>query len=611
MNYIVYALNLLLVATVIGGIMLFLHDTLHLNPAFLPVVSVSLITLAVYLGGLVGWLLPMTVLVYVAGLLAAVYEFFRILRHKYSPGECTTSPGIWIFAAFCIFFILRTKGMQVLHVDNFSHWAIIIKEMCLTDGFPSEKTAVVFRNYTPGSASFMYFVCKAVTFTEGHALMAQGIITSSAFAALFCRARFRDTATFLSLIGASALAVSCLELSSASLSIYNFLVDDLLAFVAVACGVIVYAYRRDIQKCIFTLLPVLSMLAIIKSSARIFAALITVMVLLVFRKVIFRGKYLIYPALLIAAQLAFPTFYNWYASYTFPQHTDKFSSDIGGLFSVFVSKHPEYLKGIASDMMAQLTDPDSISVKLILVSEIFALAVLLGCLLVKKMPRIILPAFVCANLTFLFYIAELFVLYGFIFDEREAGVLASFYRYFGTVTILMVMTLFPASIYQLCRLGEGRRRIVLSVIMLSFVTGSACIAQENLIQLSEPFFRPQTVAANKERNYYNALYSCARPHIPRDSSVLIYTENKGFTASILPGYELMTVHYDMLYPRDFENHQTAREKIAQRSYLVVDGEFSDFERRMKLIDYTLVGGESVVYQVDTSQRKLIAKTLFD
>ena len=605
MNYIVYALNLLLVAAVIGGIMLFLHDSLHIHPAFLPIMSVSLITLTVYLGGLAGFLLPTTVLVYAAGLVAAVYELIRILRRKYSPQECFSSTGIWMFAAFCIFFILRTKGMQVLHVDNFSHWATIIKEMCLTDGFPTEKTAVIFRNYPPGSACFMYFVCKAATFTEGHALMAQGLITSSAFATLFCRVKFRNTAAFLSLIGASALAVSCLELSSASLSIYNFLVDDLLAFVAVACGVIVYAYRRDIQKCIVTLLPVLSMLVIIKSSARIFAALITVMVLLVFRKVIFRRKNLIYPALLIVAQLAFPTFYNWYAKVTFPQHTDKFSSDIGSLFSTFASKQPEYLGGIASNMIARLTDPDSVSVKLILVSEMFALAVLLICILLKKKPHIILPAFVCANLTFLFYLVELFVLYGFIFDEMEAGVLASFYRYFGTATILVVMALLPAAIYQLCRLGEGRRRIVLSVIMVGFVMMSGFVARENLIQLSKPLFRPQTVAANKERNYYNALYADARTHIPPDSSVLIYTENKGFTASILSGYELLTMHYDMLYPKDFENNQTAREKIAKRTYLVIDGDFSSFAKQLERTDYSLVG-ESVVYKVDSSQRKLIA-----
>ncbi len=607
MNFIFYALGLLLVATVIGGIMLFIHDKLHINPAFLPIVSVSLITLAVYLGGLVGWLLPMTVLLYAAGLVAAVYELTRILRHKYSPVECISSPGIWMFVLFCLFFILRTKGLQVLHVDNFSHWATIIKEMCLTDGFPIEKTAISFRNYTPGSASFMYFVCKAVTFTEGNALMAQGLITSSAFATLFCSVKPRNAVTWISLTGACAVAVCCLELQSSSLSIFNFLVDDLLAFVAVACGVIVYAYRRDIQKCMVALIPVLSMLVIIKSSARIFAALITVMVLLVFRKVIFRGKHLVYPALLIGAQYAFPTFYNWYASATFPQHTDKFSSDVGSLFSVFVSRDPAYLKAIASDMISQLTDLDSLSVKLILFGEIFAVVVLLICLLLKKHPHILLPAFVCANLTFLFYIAELFVLYGFIFDESEATVLASFYRYFGTVTIMLVMVLFPASIYQLSRLGEKNRQgVVLSVIMLSFVLATGFVSRDNVVQLFQPHLRRQTDARNQERNYYNAFYAGARPYIPRDSNVLVYTENTSFFAGSLPGYELMTVRYAMLYPRDFEDRQTAQKKIGQRNYIVLDGDFADFEQQISQINYTLVGGESVVYQVDSSQRKLIA-----
>ena len=45
-----------------------------------------------------------------------------------------------------------------MHYDNFSHWALIVKSMSLTNSFPSFKTDVImFTSYPPGSAVFIYY----------------------------------------------------------------------------------------------------------------------------------------------------------------------------------------------------------------------------------------------------------------------------------------------------------------------------------------------------------------------------------------------------------------------------------------------------------------------
>lgn len=611
MGYVLYALNLFLVAAVLCGIMLFLHDKAHIDPSFLPLLSVSLITLSVYFGGLLGCLASVTVLVYLFGLAAAFYEGIRILRRKYSPNDFFASPAVWLFAVFCIYFIVRMKGMQVLHVDNFSHWAVIIKEMCLTDAFPVEGTAVTFRNYIPGSASFIYFVCKAVAFSEGHALMAQGIITSAALATLFCRVKFRNIAYILSLLSVSVLAVSVLELLSASLGIYNFLVDDLLAYVTIAAGIVIYAYRRDFKKCLMVLIPVMGMLVIIKSSARIFAALVTILVIIVFFKEIFSLKKFVGLGSLVAVQFLLPTVYNRYIEHTFPNHTDKFSSDMGSLFSSFVSKDPAYLKNIASKMMAEITDFSSTSVRLILVAELFALVACVISLMLKKKPRMALSALICANLTLIFYVGELFVLYGFIFNEYEAEMLASFYRYFATGTILVVLTLFPASIYQLQYIaGEHHGKqiipIAASVVALVFSFAPLYAVRESAVQLIDPHCRQSTAIRQQERDRFNSFYSAVSPHVPADSSVFVYTENTSFFAASLPVYGLMTSHYGMMYPTDFEDMEAVKERLGKREYIVVDGNLGLFREKICSVEYTLVGGDAAVYQIDADAKTLTA-----
>ncbi len=611
MGYILYAFNILLVAVVLGGIMLWIYDKTRINPAFLPLLSVSLITTLVYLGGLVGLLAPITLLIYLVGLTAAVYECIRILRKKYFPIDFFTSPGIWIFLFFCIFFIFRMEGMQVLHVDNFSHWAVIIKDMCLTDGFPEQSTPITFLNYTPGSATFIYFVCKAVTFTEGHALMAQGIITSAALATLFCKVKFGNVVSILGLISVSVLAVSILELQSASLSIYNFLVDDLLAYITVSAGIIIYAYRRDVKKCLMTLIPVIGMLVIIKNSARIFAALVTVFVVIVFAKVIFSKKNFVAFLFLLAVEFLLPTFYNIYSNLTFPKHTDKFSSSLGDLFSTFTSKDPAYLKDIASKMMTQLTDLSSVSIKLIITAEIFALTVLIVFLILKKKPHIILPALICANLTLIFYIGELFVLYGFIFNQTEADTLASFYRYFATGTILVVLTLLTASVYQLGNLANRYQSkkivtIAFSVMMLFFTITPLHTARECTIQLINPLYRKETVTRLQLRKHFTDFYSEVSPNVPANSYVLVYTENRKFFTALLPMYELMTNHFEMMYPADFQNPSSVLKELELREYVVVDGDLEFFKKNIRLLNYTLIGGDSAVYKINADAKTIVA-----
>ena len=73
-----------------------------------------------------------------------------------------------------------------MHYDNFSHWALIVKSMSLTNSFPSFKTDVImFTSYPPGSAVFIYYFIKLVGVTESNAIFAQILLILASITTIF------------------------------------------------------------------------------------------------------------------------------------------------------------------------------------------------------------------------------------------------------------------------------------------------------------------------------------------------------------------------------------------------------------------------------------------
>jgi len=564
------------------GVFLLFYSLLKVESAFLPLLTVSTVTILTYIGGLFGILSETVFVLYVAGFAALIYAIVLMLRKKLDPMPVLKSPATWMFALLCVYFVVRMRGMQSIHVDNFSHWATIIKEMCLTDAFPATGSAVTFRNYTPGSAVFIYYVCSAVGYTEGSALMAQGFILAAAVAAFFCKARVKAPITFMSLTAASAVCISIPELLSGSLHYYNFLVDGLIAYITVAAGIIVYYYRNDVKRCIAVLTPVISMLTIIKTSARFFALFITVLVFILFARKIFRKESFenrfAYKALagigaLIAAQLLVPSLWNAYISNAFPEvalEDNKFPTTFGGLMSTFVSKDKEFLKGIVSDMTEKLTDLTDPVIMILLLSEIFAVCVILITLIMRKNPGVALVSFVAANLTFILYIGELFVLYGFIFPEWESEILAAFYRYLSTGVVIAVSILLLGGIYRISQIEGKLSRPVLSAAVLAvMLIFCVDVMGEQTVQIINPTHRPEVETRISERARYSGLYSKVASVVPRGSSVIVCSDDTSYFASVLPGFELCTASYSFVYPYDYDTPEYTKKRISGVDYVVV------------------------------------------
>jgi len=617
LNYAEYFLGLCSVFISFFGYMTFFHEKLKIEASFTPILTVSAVTIFMYLVGFTGLLQYSSIAVYVIGAVLFTRTVYLCFRKRYSVSEFVFSPGIIAFCLFALFFIIRTRGLTLLHVDNFSHWATAVKDMCLTDAYPKLSGAVTFRNYTPGAAVFIYHVCNAVGFTESHALMSQGILISACAAPLFCRVKSKDVLTFTVISGIFVSALTVLSLEGASLAIYNLTVDGLIAHFAAAGGVIAYAYRRDARLAVTILAPLTVMLSLIKSSGKIFALFLIIFAFVLlfkeyFRKTPLKKKFFLTGVLggTLALNLILPWFWDLYADVVFKGYQNKFPSGLGVLATIR-SKDPSYLKQIFMNILTELKDFTSPSVKLLLVSFIIAFTVTVLCAVRRSKTKFMLGVCLTSLAVLVFYVGELFVLYGFIFPEAEAVILASFYRYFATAVILLSTVLLTASVYAVRHLVICKKAPRLSTAFSLTLAAVICAVslltvKDNLPLITDPYRDDLAADALEKREYFGTFYAEVSKIVPPDSYVIVFTEKTDFFTSTLPQYELRTSHCMFIYPYFASFQELVLSRLEYPDYFVVESGEETFRSIAESYGYSF-SGNGTVYHVDRDNKILKAK----
>lgn len=94
--------------------------------------------------------------------------FWIVKRNFKNVLENTVTSGLVVFAGLCCIYILCSYRMLPMNIDEFSHWADIVKVMSYLDDFGTNPAAYsIFASYPPGMALFQYFFEKIHTFVTG------------------------------------------------------------------------------------------------------------------------------------------------------------------------------------------------------------------------------------------------------------------------------------------------------------------------------------------------------------------------------------------------------------------------------------------------------------
>ncbi|MTH54717.1 hypothetical protein GKZ89_15040 [Bacillus mangrovi] len=413
---------------------------LKMNSAFIPVFLLSAVTVVLFGAGTIHFLPEAAWALYVGGFVAlALFLFFA------GRGKCALdkkqllSPGAVFFAVSTIILMILLQGLYFIHYDNFSHWALIVKEMYLMDGLPDDSTVITFQNYPPGTAVFIYYVLKFVGYGESYALMAQGLLVLSGLTALFAFTTWKKP-SYIIMTCIAATGLFFLEFHR----IYNLLVDFPLAMIAFTPVIIAYYYRTDWKRSIWTTVPILVLLILIKDSGKLFLVInvlfITGMMLSSVWKKEKGWKKTLAPGAAAAVLAGVPILFNllWgkytETAYRSSYAENKFAITPSKLFDP--EKGSEFIQTLLLKMITTFINWESTGfITFLALSAACVAGLMLFRIYSRSIPRMLIYTFTFLIGAFLLYMTSLYLMYLFLMPEKEAVVLAGFGRY--TVTIIL------------------------------------------------------------------------------------------------------------------------------------------------------------------------------
>lgn len=257
------------------GYMYIVYKVLDIQFEFIPIFTFASISMIVYLGGIIGILLPITYAVVLIGILSFIYMILTIKK-----GELNI-PVLWVahalFALLSLVILIVLLNMKFVEYSDFSQWGISVKEMMITNKFPTSNSGSMVENLdTPlGATSFIYFVCKFVGDSQGVMLCAQALLVLACFYAIFGIIRERMRFQLYSILGAG---LSLMVLFNRNTGINSLDVAFLMPMLALVGIAIIVRYKEDVNKLYVLICPVIGLLVVTNNSGVIFA-MVTVLYL--------------------------------------------------------------------------------------------------------------------------------------------------------------------------------------------------------------------------------------------------------------------------------------------------------------------------------------------
>lgn len=392
-----------------------------------------------YLAGLVGVLPIAAVLLFFGGLFALTWVVFR-KKFKVAFNRSSLNALNLAFFAGLVALVASLIDTKFVHYDNFSHWAVVVKNMLITNRFPDAASAIIdFKSYPLGSSSFLYYFCSVVGGDQGVMLTGQVLLLFACFYSMF--GVIQDSKRFL-LVGLLGLCCSTMAYFNISIRVNNLLVDFLLPALALAAVAIIAAEKKRFSVACFTALPVLSLLVIVKSTGIFFAALCYAFLLeraIRLHREDHDGAVFVRPALVVVLlSLVTLVFWNLHTAHAFAGDTSKFSYDLQNLSGLKIEKTPEQIRAIASLFLKTAVSLGGLAAQGILVFNVLALAAYLVARFALHKRWKLLQTLLALDAAILVYYAGILGMYIVSMPLDEALRLAGFDRYASSMVLFFI-----------------------------------------------------------------------------------------------------------------------------------------------------------------------------
>lgn len=424
---------------------------------FFPITAVSGAAVAVYVTGICGSLQIGWYLVILLGMVLLL-RFFSLegLRRI-----CLNGSILFCIAAGVIMFA-ATRGQMLYHWDDGSHWYRVCKALYFDGHYPTTPD-ILFYDYVPGTATWVYIVLQAVGFSIPNCMFAQNCICIAAISALFCLTDRVEDRRKKGIIALTVVGTGLVQCTFAC-GVYTLLVDLPLGLVAAAAMIMVLDWG-DGKDSTLPVMLVLAFLAIVKNSALFFLAAVCLVAAATHRFSLRRaGAWLGIPMIAWGAYaLRGAVVYGGKAT---PQaiSADRYAA-------LWNEKSAELIGRIAQGI-GRMVFGGKTGVS---VATYFCLALLLivaVSLIIEEerdaAARVFRALAVCVVLL-LAYAGALFLTFSFSMSSREAAVLNGIDRYYGSAVILLIGVTMYLGVSEATRLQHAGTYLLSMFLLVAYV----------------------------------------------------------------------------------------------------------------------------------------------
>jgi len=418
------------------GISFLLYYKLHLERMFCLTISFVLTSLFVYFTALLNMMKLGAVSIAIFGVGSFLYYMYRL---RGSLKSLFFDIQILFLILFFSIITLYCNGLFITHIDDYGHWALIIKIMFMKDVLPNFEfeQIVGYKNYQPGSAMFIYYLGYISGKSEMSMIIAQRYLEFS-FLIPLIKFSEKNKNSIIYIILIFVLYILSLTFP---FKINAIAVDRLLGLMMVGCITISYYYKDDIHLSYLFSMPILIFFILVKNTGIVLFAISILFILTIHirKKYILNIKYLF-----LVIIMSFLALYSWnqHVKYAYGHYATnvahsisksrvkKLIQDKGGISGV--SKF--YIRFLKHSFCYK-TD----SFKFIIICNILLLiAAILYWNYIKKI-------FLCIfaiNISYTLYTIALGAMYVLAMSKAEADRYAGFVRYQSTILIAIFGIIF-------------------------------------------------------------------------------------------------------------------------------------------------------------------------
>jgi len=506
--------------------------------------AVSIIVLVLYISGFVHGMETASCLLMVLPFVTFLAVF--ILRKGKLNMSLSNLSGIFVFAVVFAYFWYIGRSSLIYSYDEFSHWALVVKNMYMNNNFGNlEPTTATFLTYPPAQSLFEYFflkICKS--YSESRMILATNI-----FIVAFTLPAFKKAKNIL---GIGLGIILCLSmLFYINNDVYRSTYVDML--LGVIWGYVVLLCFEE-QKDLFSVISLsLSIAVLTLAKASGFGlAIATVLVFIIYQvviknknksEIICNIKHLCIPFIsMIVAKLSWSTYVKYYNL----EEKFEFSAvSLDSILSLFNGTAPQYRYTTISNFKGALFNSRVFSLN-IAVTPIMILTIPFAILLVtyllsKRKERASLACGTALLAISLVYTLGLLFSYLFSFSEYEAVQLASFERYLTTIAagVCIVLCYFIHSL-----LSQLRIKSALPAILILCIVINPLAMAKNIKHYNE-----MNSYANSFRSVYSWENELVQKHCPAESTMLYMAPGSSDLVRLQAQYEFTPV--SILYPYNF------------------------------------------------------------